>query len=162
MENMHILKKMLCKEIDEMAERIGQKKTLAGAELEQISKLVMTLKNVYKVEKLEGEMGYSEGEGMWTARGGYANRGYSNDEGYRTHVNAGGSSNRGYSHDDGGSYGGDYAERRSRDSRGRYSNYSMHDGQRDMVEGIREMMDRENLSNNSREILRKAMEQLER
>jgi hypothetical protein len=31
-----------------------------------------------------------------------------------------------------------------------------------MVEGIREMMDRENLSNNSREILRKAMEQLER
>ena len=171
MENMHMLKKTVCKELDQIAERVGQKKTLAGSELEQVSKLAMLLKDLYKIEKLEEEMGFSEG-GMWDARGSYANRGYSRAGGsyaeagggsYGTHVNAGGSSNRGSSYaEGGGSYGGDYAERRGRDSKGRYTSYSMAEGQRDMIEGIREMMDRENLSNNSREILRKAMEQLEK
>lgn len=142
MEHMEMLKKTLCKEIDEMAERIGQKKMLAGNELEQISKLVMTLKNIYKVEKLEAESAHSMGRGMWNARGGYSN---GMDESYR------------YGH----TYDGEHSERRGRDARGRYTSmYSMNDSKYEMVEGIREMMDREGLSPQSREILHKAMEQL--
>ena len=151
MEKLHVLKRMLCREMDELAEKLDMKKSISGTDLEHLSMLTKTLKNVYRIEELE-EGEYSE-RGMWTARG-YSDRGYSH-EGRAGHVNAGGSSNR-------GDYRGDYSERRGRDARGRYTSYSMDDGQRDMVEGIREMMDRENLSNNSREILRKAMEQLER
>ena len=135
MKHLHTLKRMLCKEADELTERLAQKGSISGTDLEHASMLMKTLKNVYRVEGLQDDE-YSE-RGMWTARG-YSDRGYSHME--EPH----------------------HSERRGRDSRGRYTSYSMNDGQQDMADGIRELMAKENLSSNSKEILRKALEQIER
>ena len=91
---MHKIKEMLMRELKEYE----RKEKLSAGDLETIHKLTDTVKNIDKIEMLEGSEGYSEDGmsydgGMWHARGSY-------DSGY--------------------------SERRRRDSMGRYT--SSYDG----------------------------------
>ena len=58
-ESMYRLKSMLCDELDEIA----GKGELSSGDLETIHKLTDTIKNIDKIEALEGE-GYSGGDRM--------------------------------------------------------------------------------------------------
>ena len=134
MEYMHELKEKLCEELEEIA----RKGELGAGDLEIVHKLTDTIKNLDKIEMLEEDDGYSRG-GDWEmeGRGGYSRNG--------------GAYNRGSS----------YARRR--DSRGRYTSdrrYSRDDAKTHMIEQMEQMM---NGSQNEREreIIRRAMEQLE-
>lgn len=77
MEYMHKIKKMLCKELEEY----GDKKSLSSSDVEMIHKLTDTVKNLDKIEMLEGDDGYSEtypyymgGSSYARGRGRYAKR----------------------------------------------------------------------------------------
>lgn len=126
MEYMYELKEKLCRELEEVA----RKPEMGAGDLELIHKLTDTIKNIDKIDALEGD-GYSR-DGDWEMEGrGRYNRGSS------------------------------YARRR--DSRGRYTSdrrYSRDDAKTHMIEQMEQMM---NGSQNEREreIIRRAMEQLE-
>lgn len=131
MEYMHELKEKLCEELEEIA----RKGELGAGDLEIVHKLTDTIKNLDKIEMLEEDGGYSR-DGGWEMEGrGRYNRGSS------------------------------YA-RRKRDSMGRYSRewrdgrYSRDDAKTHMIEQMEQLM---NGSQNEREreIIRRAMEQLE-
>lgn len=97
-DSMEMIKQMLCKELDELAEK-GE---MSAGDLDAVYKLIVAKEKLLRIEELEDELGYSE-DGDWRAEGTYA-RGssYTRDGGMR------------------GSYarGNSYARR---DSRGRYS-----------------------------------------
>ena len=126
MEYMYELKEKLCRELEEVA----RKPEMGAGDLELIHKLTDTIKNIDKIDALEGD-GYSR-DGDWEMEGrGRYNRGSS------------------------------YARRR--DSRGRYTSdrrYSRDDAKTHMMEQMEQLM---NGSQNEREreIIRRAMEQLE-
>lgn len=157
MEKLHQLKSTLEKELDKLA----GKGSMSGSDLENIFKLVMAIKGIYKIKMYEEEDGYSQDGGMWRAEGGYSDRrGRRNGRGMSYEDNS-------YARGDysGESYAqGGYSERRRRDARGRYSRegYSMHDAKGEIVEEIQELMEMEGLEHRDREVLRKAMEQLSR
>ena len=154
MEYIEKIKKMLCKELEEIAES-GKLKT--PADISMIKDLTGAVKNIGVIEMQEEESGYSE------ARGG---RG------------------RGRSYMHGSSYDDDmmYSERRGRgrnakrDSMGRYSSdemsyddysearmdrrYSRDDAKDHMMSKLGSMM--ENADPNEREILKDAMRKIER
>lgn len=75
------LKEMLCRELDEIAE----KQELSAGDLETVQKLTDSIKNLYKIEMLEDD-GYSR-DGEWKAdmRGTY---GRGNSYGKRHYVKA--------------------------------------------------------------------------
>jgi hypothetical protein len=136
MEYMHQIKKMLCKELEEYAE----KKSLSSADVDMIHKLTDTVKNLDKIEMLEGEDGYSEnypyymgGSSYARGRGKYARRDsmgrYSSDV------------------DD------EYSERRMR-------GYSKDDAKDHIMSKLGEMM--EGADPNEREILKDAMRKIEK
>lgn len=126
MEYMYELKEKLCRELEEVA----RKPEMGAGDLELIHKLTDTIKNIDKIDALEGD-GYSR-DGDWEMEGrGRYNRGSS------------------------------YARRR--DSRGRYTSdrrYSRDDAKTHMIEQMEQLM---NGSQNEREreIIKRAMEQLE-
>ena len=139
MEYTEKIKKMLCKELDEYA----LKNKISGADLDMIWKLTDTVKNLDKIEMLEGDDGYSETyphymheDGMSYARGRrYAKR--------------------------------DSLGRYSSDSEGSYSEetyphrgYSRDDAKDHMMSRLGEMM--ESADPNEREILKETMRKLER
>lgn len=133
MEYMYELKEKLCRELEEVA----RKPEMGAGDLELIHKLTDTIKNIDKIDALEDD-GYSRG-GDWEM------------EGRGNYSRNGGAYNRGSS----------YARRR--DSRGRYTSdrrYSRDDAKSHMMEQMEQMM---NGSQNEREreIIRRAMEQLE-
>lgn len=77
MEYMHKIKNMLCEELEEY----GKKKSLSVSDVEMIHKLTDTVKNIDKIEMLEGDDGYSEtypyymgGSSYARGRGRYAKR----------------------------------------------------------------------------------------
>lgn len=134
MHYMEELKDMLCKELEEIAGR-GE---LSAGSLETVHKLTDTIKNIGKIEMLEGEGGYSQDDG------------YSQDGDWQ----ASGVYGRHHSYDDDSSY----ARHRKRDSMGRYSrdggysearrgthyvrgHYSRNDAKTHMVEQLEEMME---------------------
>ena len=144
---MHKIKEMLMKELKEYE----KKEKLSAGDLETIHKLTDTVKNIDKIEMLEGGEGYSEDGmsydgGMWRARG---------------------------------SYDGGYSERRRRDSMGRYSkdveysaesgsyrggSYrgSSYDGDSEhLMRKMREMMESAG-SEKEREALHRCIKELER
>ena len=140
MEYMHKIKKMLCKELEEY----GDKKSLSSADVEMIHKLTDTVKNLDKIEMLEGDDGYSEaypyymgGSSYARGRGRYARR----------------DSMGRYSSDMGSSYD-DYSERRI--SRG----YSRDDAKDHLLNKMGEMMS--SADEEQREILKDAMRKIER
>ena len=133
MEYMHELKEKLCDELEEIA----RKPEMSAGDLETVHKLTDTIKNIDKIDMLD-DGGYSR-DGDWMARGTY---------------------------DRGHSYRG-----RKRDSMGRYSRegrmmprrdgrmYSMAEAKEELVDQIEDMM--EGANQREKEILRRAMDQLE-
>lgn len=137
MEYMKKIKKMLCEELEEY----GKQKSLSVSDVEMIHKLTDTVKNIDKIEMLEGDDGYSEtypyymgGSSYARGRGRYAKRDsmgrYSSDM------------------DD------DYSERRM-DRR-----YSRDDAKDHMIDKLGEMMT--SADEEQREILKDAMRKIER
>lgn len=132
MEYMHELKAKLCEELEEIA----RKPEMGAGDLELVHKLTDTIKNIDKIEMLEEDGDYSRA-GDWEAdmRGTY------------------GRSN---------SYRG-----RKRDSMGRYSRnyrdgrmYSRAEAKEEIADRIEDLMGGAN--EREKEILRRAMEQLEK
>ena len=134
MEYMYELKEKLCRELEEVA----RKPEMGAGDLELIHKLTDTIKNIDKIDALEDD-GYSRG-GDWEMEGrGRYNRGSS------------------------------YA-RRKRDSMGRYSRewrdgrmdgrYSRDDAKEHMIDQMEQLMNGTQ-NEREREIIRRAMEQLE-
>lgn len=126
MHDMTQLKEMLEKELGILA----MEDKISLSSLDKIHKLTDTIKNIDKIEMLEGEEGYSQ-------RGGYSRNSYD-----------------GRSYDD-MSYDGNSYARRKRDSMGRYSRdeyardgrsnrgdsrYSRDDGKEEMIEHLEDMM----------------------
>ena len=156
MEYIEKIKKMLCKELDEYA----MKQKLTGGDLDMIWKLTDTVKNLDKIEMLEGESeGYSEarggrGRGRSSYMGGSS---YDDDMMYSERRGRGRNARRDsmgrYSSDDGMSYD-DYSEARM-DRR-----YSRDDAKDHMMNKLGEMMS--SADEEQREILKDAMRKIER
>lgn len=65
-DSMENLKRMICKEIDEIAEK-GE---MSPGDLDVINKLVVTKEKLLRIEEIEDNLGYSE-DGEWRADGSY-------------------------------------------------------------------------------------------
>lgn len=133
MEYLHELKEKLCDELEEIA----KKPDMSAGDLETVHKLTDTIKNIDKIDMLEDDGGYSR-DGDWMARGTY---------------------------DRGNSY-----ARRKRDSMGRYSRdgrmhdrvmYSRADAKDHMMGELEEAMNAAS-TDREREIIRRAMDQIEK
>lgn len=129
------LKEMLCKELDEIA----KKGEMSAGDLETVHKLTDTVKNIEKIMYID-DNGYSM-DGDWRGSGTYARDGMRMDD-------------RGMS----------YANRGRHYVRG---HYSRGDGRemsrcRDYLsDQIRDMMDRDDLSQTDRASLKRALEELQ-
>ncbi len=173
---MHKIKEMLMKELyeyEEKAKREGGGKISAG-DLETLHKLTDTVKNIDKIEMLEGEDGYSEatdfmGEGRMygmsyndggssyaRGRGRNARRDsmgrYSREGGYSQE---GGSYRGGSSYEGGGNMGGG-----SSNARGGRGGYSRGDAKEHMLNKLEDMME-EAGSEKEREAIRQCMQKIE-
>lgn len=135
------LKEMLCKEVDDIADK-GE---LSAGDPEMLHKLTDTIKNIGKIEMLEGyDDDYSKDGGNWEARGRYdGGSSYARGRTGRRYSRAG--------MDD------DYSMARNRDRTGRYSRGGDKEHIIDKLEDIIEMTDNER----DRETLKKAKERIE-
>ncbi len=154
MEELHKLKSMLERELEEFSRR----DSIESYDLDTIHKLTDTIKNIDKIKMIE-EGGYSE-DGYSQARGGGNRGGGGGNRGGGYSREGGGYSQEGGSYRGGSSYGGDdedYSEaRRRRDERGRYSR---DDGRDRMVNQLESMMGRVS-SEQDRETLRRMIDQM--
>ncbi len=159
MHYMHDLKDLLCAELEDYAENGKKSGKMSMGDLESIHKLTDTVKNILKIDMLEGETGYSED-------GAYMGEGRIYGTSYEDEMRRGG----GYSYARGR---GRYAKRDSmgrysrddgsmrRDVRGMRDGYSRDDGKAYMMEQLEDMMeDAENPA--EKEALRRCMEALKR
>lgn len=150
MEYIEKIKKMLCKELDEYA----MKGKLTMADLDAVHKLTDTVKNLDKIEALEGSGGYSEARGGRSYMHGSS---YDDDMMYSERRGRGRYAKRDrmgrYSSDDGMSYD-DYSEERM-DRR-----YSRDDAKDHLMNRLGEMMT--SADEEQRHILKDAMRKLER
>ena len=67
MHYMHDLKDLLCAELGDYAEKGKTSGKMSMGDLDSIHKLTDTVKNILKIDMLEGETGYSE-DGAYMAR----------------------------------------------------------------------------------------------
>lgn len=151
MEYIEKIKKMLCKELDEYA----MKGKLTMADLDAVHKLTDTVKNLDKIEVLEGESdGYSEARGGRSYMHGSS---YDDDIMYSERRGRGRNAHRDsmgrYSSDNGMSYENHSEERMDR-------RYSRDDAKDHMMNKLGSMM--EDADPNEREILKDCMRKLER
>lgn len=156
MHYMHDLKDLLCAELEDYAEKGKKSGKMSMGDLDSIHKLTDTVKNILKIDMLEGENGYSED-------GAYMGEGRIYGTSYDDEMRRGG----GYSYARGR---GRYAKR---DSIGRYSRddgymhrgmrdgYSRDDGKEYMMERLGELMDDAQKSA-EKEALRRCMDALKR
>ena len=159
MHYMEDLKDLLCAELEDYAEKGKKSGKMSMGDLDSIHKLTDTVKNILKIDMLEGETGYSE-DGAYIGEGRIYGTSY--DDGMRR----GG----GYSYARGR---GRYAKR---DSMGRYSRddgymrrdvrnmrdgYSRDEGKAYMMEQL-EYMTEEAEKPAEKEALRRCMEALKR
>ena len=148
MEYIEKIKKMLCRELEEY----GEKNRISGNELEMLWKLTDTVKNLNKIEMLEGSMEdeYSQ------RRGGYSRAmSYDDDMSYADRRGRGSNARRDsmgrYSSE--GSYN-DYSENS-------YARRYSRDGAKDhIMTKLGEMM--EEADPNEREILKQTMRKIEK
>lgn len=166
---MHKLKEKLMDELYDYEEKVKKNPNakMSDSELQKVHMITDTVKNIDKIEMLEGD-GYSQDGGSSYAmdgrvgrndgRGG--NRGgqggnYSRDGEWmaRGNYNDQHRMGGGHSYDDGDS---SYA-RRKRDSMGRYSR---DDGREDMTEKLREMM--QEAEGEEREAIRRCLRDIEK
>ena len=133
MHYMHDLKDLLCAELEAYAEKGKKTGKMSMGDLDSIHKLTDTVKNILKIDMLEGETGYSE-DGAYMGEGRIYGTSYDDD------MRRG----AGYSYARGR---GRYAKR---DSMGRYSRdgrwmrddgYSRDDGKAYMMEQLEDMME---------------------
>ena len=144
MEDMHKLREMLCKELHEYT----KKNELSAGSLDVIHKITDTIKNLDKIEMLEGGEEYSEDGMMYRGGSSYApRRGSRYVHGY--YRRGGGESYDGDESYDGG--GENYSGRR----------YSRDDGKEHMMHKLREMMEVAQ-TEHQRDAIRKCMDQLEK
>lgn len=159
MHYMHDLKDLLCAELEDYAENGKKSGKMSMGDLDSIHKLTDTVKNILKIDMLEGESGYSE-DGAYMGEGRIYGTSY--DGGMRRDVGYSYARGRGryakrdsmgrYSRDDG------YMRR---DVRGMRDGYSRDDGKAYMMEQLEDMMeDAEKPS--EKEALRRCMEALKR
>ena len=159
MHYMEDLKDLLCAELEDYAEKGKKAGKMSMGDLESIHKLTDTVKNILKIDMLEGETGYSE-DGAYMGEGRIYGTTY--DDGMRR----GG----GYSYARGR---GRYAKRDSmgrysrddgymrRDGRGMRDGYSRDEGKAYMMEQLEDMMeDAEKPA--EKEALRRCMDALKR
>ena len=165
MHYMHDLKDLLCAELEDYAENGKKSGKFSMGDLESIHKLTDTVKNILKIDMLDGESGYSEdghymGEGRiygTSYESGYSDRGgssYARGRGrYAKRDSMGRYSRRGMSYDDDMSY--------ARGGRIGNRGYSRDDGKQYMMDQLEEMMeDAEKPA--EKEALRRCMEALKR
>ena len=159
MHYMHDLKDLLCAELEDYAEKGKKSGKMSMSDLESIHKLTDTVKNILKIDMLEGETGYSE-DGAYMGEGRIYGTSY--DDGMRRGAGYSYARGRGryakrdsmgrYSRDDG------YMRR---DGRGMRDGYSRDDGKAYMMEQLEDMMeDAEKPA--EKEALRRCMEALKR
>lgn len=137
MKAMYDLKDMLCREVDEIAEK-GE---LSPGDLDVAWKLTDTIKNIHKIKMLEDAEEYSQvGYGRAAE--------YDMDDGiaYRGYGRAG----YGRAYDRGNSY-------RGRDSMGRYTR---DDGTQQMMQEMQNMLTGGHLDTKQKDTIRKAMEMM--
>ena len=159
MHYMHDLKDLLCAELEDYAEKGKKSGKMSMGDLDSIHKLTDTVKNILKIDMLDGEAGYSE-DGAYMGEGRIYGTSY--DDGMRR--------GSGYSYARGR---GRYAKRDSmgrysrddgymrRDVRGIRDGYSRDDGKAYMMEQLEDMMeDAEKPA--EKEALRRCMEALKR
>lgn len=160
MKDMHKLKDMLCRELEEL----GEKGKLSAGDIDTIYKLASSLKNIGKIEMDEGEGGYSQRGGGWRAEGEYDDeydRMSSGTRRGRHYVRAH------YSRDggnyDGNSYDGGFSMRGSSYDEGLYSRrgYSRDGGKEEMIGIIDDMMERAE-TEKQREALKRCRAELSR
>lgn len=156
MEYIDKIKKVLCKELEELAE----KKNFSGADLEMVWKLSDTIKNMDKIKILGENEGYSEsrgGRGRMSFGGGSS---YDDDMMYSERRGRGRNAKRDsmgrYSSNMDSSYD-DYSEE-GHSYRG--GNYSRDDAKDHMMSKLGSMM--EGADPNEREVLKETMRKLER
>lgn len=133
---MHKIKEMLMNELYEYEEKAKKMSggKLSMQELEKIHKLTDTVKNIDKIEMLEGDEGYSE-DGQYMGEGRIYGTSYARSRNAKR-------DNMGrYSRDDGMSYDGDssYARGGMRDGRGGYSRDGAKEHLMDKAEEMLEM-----------------------
>ena len=154
MHYMHDLKDLLCAELEDYAEKGKKSGKMSMGDLDSIHKLTDTVKNILKIDMLEGETGYSE-DGAYIGEGRIYGTSYDRGTSYargRGRYAKRDSMGR-YSRDDG------YMRR---DGRGmRYGGYSRDDGKAYMMEQLEEMMD-DAEKPAEKEALRRCMEALKR
>ena len=153
MEYIDKIKKMLCEELDEY----GSKKSLSAQDVEMVHKLTDTIKNIDKIDMLEGEgdEGYS---GRYSRRSGYYRDGSSYDGSYygdRSYARGRGSNAR---RDSMGRYASDGGEGGGMSNRS-YRGYSRHDAKDMIMSKLGEMM--EDANPDDREVLKKYMRKIE-
>ena len=159
MHYMHDLKDLLCAELEDYAEKSKKSGKMSMGDLDSIHKLTDTVKNILKIDMLEGETGYSE-DGYYMGEGRIYGTSYDDE------MRRGG----GYSYARGS---GRYAKRDSmgrysrddgymrRDGRGMRDGYSRDEGKAYMMEQLEDMMkDAEKPA--EKEALRRCMEALKR
>ena len=159
MHYMHDLKDLLCAELEDYAEKGKKSGKMSMGDLDSIHKLTDTVKNILKIDMLEGETGYSE-DGAYMGEGRIYGTSY--DDGMRRGVGYSYARGRGryakrdsmgrYSRDDG------YMRR---DGRGMRDGYSRDEGKAYMMEQLEDMMeDAEKPA--EKEALRRCMDALKR
>lgn len=163
MEYMHDLKDLLCAELEDYAEKGKKSGKMSMGDLESIQKLTDTVKNILKIDMLEGETGYSE-DGAYIGEGriyGTSYEGYDRGTSYargRGRYAKRDSMGR-YSRDGGMSYDDDMSY--ARGHRGGNRGYSRDDGKAYMMEQLEDMMDYAEKPA-EKEALRRCMDALKR
>ena len=166
MHYMHDLKDLLCAELEDYAEKGKKSGNMSVTDYQLIDTVLNSVKNIYKINKYENEMGgYSE-DGTYMGEGRIYGTSY--DDGM--HRDGGYSYARGrryarrdsmgrYSRDDGMMYRGGMSY--ARDGRGMRGGYSRDDAKSYMIEQIEEMME-EAEKPTEKEALRRCMDALKR
>ena len=153
MDYMHDLKDLLCAELEDYAEKGKKSGKVSMGDVEVIHKLTDTVKNIFKIDMLEEETGYSE-DGHYMGEGRIYGTSYA-----RGRTRAKRDSMGRYSRDGGRySYDDDMSYTRSRGYRG---GYSRDDGKHYMMEQLEEMME-EAEKPAEKEALRRCMDALKR
>ena len=159
MHYMHDLKDLLCAELEDYAEKGKKSGKMSMGDLDSIHKLTDTVKNILKIDMLEGEAGYSE-DGAYMGEGRIYGTSY--DDGMRRGGGYSYARGRGRyaKRDSMGRYSRDDGSMR-RDGRGMRDGYSRDEGKAYMMEQLEDMMeDAEKPA--EKEALRRCMEALKR
>lgn len=159
MHYMEDLKDLLCAELEDYAEKGKKAGKMSMGDLESIHKLTDTVKNIIKIDMLEGETGYSE-DGAYMGEGRIYGTSYDDE----MHRSGGYSYARGRGRyakrDSMGRYSRDDGSMR-REGRGMRDGYSRDEGKAYMMEQLEDMMeDAEKPA--EKEALRRCMEALKR